>query len=110
MEICEKCGGELKAYYKWFCPKCEKPESENITVYNLFRCLYYIEAHGHLDFKNKFWEIFIDRYDVMNDSWIKIKRPTKEEIEDCNEYYKLISLIFEMMDIKEDSCLFEISW
>ncbi len=110
MEKCEKCGTELKVYYKWFCPKCEKPEPKVQTIYNLIRCLYYIEANGHPGFKKTAWDYIGETYNFSNDTVIGIYCPTEEDITDYGDDSKLISLIFEVFDIEGDTALFEISW
>lgn len=114
MDTCEKCGGKLKMYYMKFCPKCDKPEGKVVTQYNLFRCMYYAEAHGYPGLKDTLWPMLCDSYNISNDIIIKIYCPTKEDIEEESGKYKtyaeLLAAVFEKNGIKEESALFEISW
>jgi len=111
MEACEKCGKEMKMYYKPFCPTCDKPVPKIQKIYNLFRCFYYMEAHGHPNFKDSVWSFLCDMYNIHNDITITIQCPSEgdEDLEDYPEY-KLITLMFQEIGIKGDSALFEVSW
>lgn len=99
--LCEKCGKPKIAYYREYCPRCEKPKVKCIEQYNLFECMYYIEATGHENFKEKLWEVFCEHYSVLNDITIEV----------CNvDSHPLIQELFEKMGIEDDFVLFEISW
>lgn len=101
-EICEKCNQPKKMYYQLFCPRCDKPELETRSFYNLFRCMYYIEANGNPGYKERLWDYLVE--DVQgNDSYIEIWREQGDDNED-------IKLLFDRFDIKDETYLFYVSW
>ncbi len=98
--LCEKCGKPKIMYCREYCPRCEQPKVKWIEQYNLFECMYYIEATGHENFEEKFWEMFCEKYQFHNDTTVEI----------YNESHPLIQELFEKMGIGDDSMLFNISW
>ena len=59
-KLCEKCNQPKQMYYELFCPRCEKPKIETKQFYNLFKCMYHIEAIGNPGFKKRFWDNISD--------------------------------------------------
>ena len=101
-KLCEKCNQPKKMYYELFCPRCQKPGIETREFYNLFRCMYHIEAIGNPRYKERLWDKI--SMDIQgNDSFYEIYREWDPEDED-------IKLLFDTFDIKEDSMTFYISW
>ena len=101
--LCELCGKPKIGYYGIYCPRCEKPQPETMTCYNLHKCMYYIEATGHPGFKKKFWDMLLELTDFTNDSIIELWN-------DPDETNPLLKELFEKMDIKDNTALFRISW
>lgn len=71
-EKCENCKSKKVRYYKTYCPVCEAPQPQTREYYNLFECMYHIEACGHLGFKDSLWKIICNKYNFSNDSIIYI--------------------------------------
>jgi len=102
-KICTSCGREKQMYYGLWCPICEKPLPESTTFYNLLKCMYHIEALGHIGFKDRLWKELCDSYNFHNDITI--------ELSNCDgESSKEMQLLFETFNIKEESMNFYISW
>jgi hypothetical protein len=101
-QLCEKCNKPKQMYYKVFCPRCDKPQLETKSFYNLFKCMYHIEAIGSPGYKQRLWENLSDQIQG-NDSFIQIYEEECDENED-------IKLLFDTFDIKEESVSFYVSW
>ena len=100
--ICEKCNQPKEMYYELFCPRCDKPEIETKKFYNLFRCMYYIEANGNLGYKERLWDYIVN--DIQgNDSFIELYNNDVDG-------HKDIKLLFDIFNIKEESMTFYVSW
>lgn len=101
LELCEKCNNPKKIYYGAFCPLCDKPEIETKEFYNLFRCMYHIEALGNPGYKKRMWEYLFD--DILgNDSFLTLAN----ECDDNED----IKLLFDTFNIKDETMLFYVSW
>jgi hypothetical protein len=101
-EVCEKCNNPKKIYYGAFCPLCDKPQIETKEFYNLFRCMYHIEALGNPGYKKRMWENLSDQIQG-NDSFIEIYNEECDSDED-------IKLLFDTFDIKDESISLFVSW
>jgi hypothetical protein len=102
LKICEKCGSEMIMYSREYCPKCYKPEMQIMYVYDLFECMYYVQAHGHEGFKEKLFNYLIEcEYIQGNDTYIRISKDSNKP---------LLKELFQKMEIEEDSAIFFVSW
>ena len=78
--------------------------AESTTFYNLFKCMYHIEALGHPGYKDRLWKHLCDYNNVANDVMVEIwNEPEPEGNED-------VKLLFDTFNIKEESMNFYISW
>jgi len=109
MSKCEKCGSEKVMHYVKFCPKCDKPEPKTVKIYDLFKCMYYVQANGHPDFKNKLLRAIEEQRTVNNGIVIQIYRPEEGDVE-MDPTYAAINTLFDTIGIEDDNAWFEISW
>lgn len=101
-KICTSCGRKKEMYYGLWCPICEKPLPESMDFYNLYRCMYHIEALGNPGYKDRMWRKIAA--DIQgNDSFIEIYKDWDPEDGD-------IELLFDTFNIKEESMQFYVSW
>ena len=103
-KICTSCGRQKQMYYGLWCPICEKPLAESTTFYNLYRCMYHIEALGHPGYKDRLWNYVCDANNVANDVMIELYNDVSDEPNPD------IKLLFDTFNIKEESMNFYISW
>ena len=101
-QICKKCNQPKEMYYKLFCPRCDKPQLETKSFYNLFRCMYHIEAIGYPGYKDRLWDK-ISEHIHGNDSFIEIYKNECDVNED-------IKLLFDTFNLKDQSVSFYVSW
>lgn len=111
-DICPNCNEAKEMYYVPWCPRCDKPKGETKLVFNFLKCVYHLEATGHAGIKKVLWEYLCDR-NIMksNDSYMEIFFKTEEDDEDEDpKILRALKVLKESFDIKDDYCLFYVSW
>lgn len=98
-ELCKICNQPKEMYYKLYCHRCEKPERETLDFYNLYRCLYHIEAIGNPGYKDRMWEKLVDDIEG-NDTHFMVENKDEPDF----------NLLFETFNITEEYMTFFVSW
>ena len=97
-------------YYKPWCPTCDKPKIRTIQYLNLYKCLMYLEAHGHKGVHDRVWDHMVDQGLIKNDTKFGYHFPEEDEPYMKEQQIADMRLIKDTWEIEEDHIHFEVSW